>query len=92
MTGIVGAADSRRDYPVVARALGLAPELSERQPCQGVEPVNGAREPTEQLCQMVATRDVSELVCEDEAPPVGGPRFGIVRQDDHGTEHAPGER
>ena len=58
---------------VVARTLALVAKPARRDPGEGMEPVERARDPGDQVCGEVAAPDVCQLVEEDGFAALLGP-------------------
>ncbi len=88
--GVNGGFDAAGEDEVVAGMLGGGAHAGGGEPSQRVEPIKGAGEAGEELCEGVAAADVGEFVEEDTAEVIGGPIVGGLRQKDHWAEDAPG--
>ena len=76
MTRVVTGLRARRDHAVVARELPFDPQPARDPPHGRMEPVEGTGHECQRLGQAVATGDVRELVQDDRAPAIAGPRVG----------------
>ena len=76
MTRVFTGLRARRDHAVVARELPFDPQPPRDPPHGRMEPVQGTGHECQRLGQAIATGDVRELVQDDRAPAIAGPRLG----------------
>jgi hypothetical protein len=92
LVGVVRPVRAGAEHEVVARALALDAQPPGRNPCERVEPVDGARGVRERLGQAIVALDVAELVREHGAPLLARPGLGVLGQQHRGMEQAGGHR
>ena len=88
--GVGRAAGSQSEHHVVAGVFAFGAQPRAGNPEQRIEPVNRAQDFRGDLRAPIPADNVRHLVREDHLDPIGRPRVGTGRKQDHGVEHTPG--
>ena len=89
---VLGAACSRGEHEVIARAFALGAQPARRHPGKRVEPICRAGDLCEQMGQAIPALYVRKLVEQYHAKTVHRPRVGIRGHEDRRPQHAPCHR
>src|SRR5262245_59018222 len=89
MSGVVVPFHSKAQHDVVGGTLGLAMQLTLRQPEERMKPIDRAEAFRGYVTQPVSPANVCELVAEDRAEPLVAPRRRIGGQQHARTTHTP---
>src|SRR6266550_4158187 len=92
MRGVFRCRRPERHDSVVAGTLTFRAEATLGDPDQRMKPVESARESSNELTERVSTRDVRQLVTQDNAAMGFRPVQSVLRQENHGSARSPGER
>jgi len=86
--GVRYANSSGIQYLIVRRVLGFRAKTCRREPSEGMKPEQRAHERRDELREVIMSRNVRELVDQDDSTPFRVPVASIDRQHDDGIEKA----